>query len=699
MADDVRTQAVAKLRTALGDPTAVFHDGQFEAIETLVAGRSRVLLVQRTGWGKSIVYFIAASLLRSTGMGPTLIVSPLLALMRNQLDAARRLGLRAENLTSENADDWNRIFAAIEAGAVDLLLISPERLTNEEFERRAGPALFERLGMLVIDEAHCISDWGHDFRPHYRLIGRFVQFLPANVPMLATTATADDHVVADVRAQLGENVQVIRGPLTRDSLHLDVVPEMSYARRLAWLANVLPTLPGSGIIYVLTHRDADVVTEWLNERGIRVAAYYAGVADRPQLERDLLDDEVKALVATSALGMGFDKPNLAFVVHLQSTASVVHYYQQVGRAGRAIPTAIGVLLGGEEDEEIHESFVRNALPTEPLIDAMLDELAESTDGLTINELMARVNAPKGRIEKALTFLRTQPKSPVVKSAKWARTAQRFAYPREHAEALAERRRAQRRQMHDYIAAGRCLMQTLAEPLGDTTIPPCGRCYVCTGKHVASCGDLDVLTAEAEDFLHRRPILIEPRKRWPAGENFPTYGFHGAIGRTLIAEPGRALAYYKMGSVGRRVAREKYAVGAFSEETVRDAAEAIRTWYADKQLPSWIVPMVSRRHPNLVPDLTRRLAAALNVRFVDALRKTRETPEQKTMENSHHQAGNLDGSLEVVAFAGMEQPGMFVDDMSDSRWTSTVVAALLRDAGAGEVTPFALLKQSDKVEDD
>jgi ATP-dependent DNA helicase RecQ len=275
------------LRIALGNPNAKFRDGQEEAICALVARGERLLLVQRTGWGKSIVYFIGTALLRSADMGPTLIVSPLLSLMRNQIDAARRLNIRAESLTSENAEEWERIFDGIARNRVDLLMISPERLTNAEFERRAGSEVFERLGMLVIDEAHCISDWGHDFRPHYRMIGRFVRFLPGNVRLLATTATADGQVVADVRSQLGDDVRVIRGPLTRDSLRLDVVGGMSYARRLAWLTEVLPGLPGSGIIYVLTRRDAEIVAEWLRDRGILVEPYHAGSPNRPELEQKL----------------------------------------------------------------------------------------------------------------------------------------------------------------------------------------------------------------------------------------------------------------------------------------------------------------------------------------------------------------------------------------------------------------------------
>jgi ATP-dependent DNA helicase RecQ len=693
--DSLRDKALARLRIALGISDAEFRAAQWEAIDSLVRDRERLLLVQRTGWGKSVVYFIATSLLRAAGSGPTLIISPLIALMRNQLEAARRLNLRAERIDSSNASEWTRIFTAIEDDEIDVLLVSPERLDNTEFLETAGPALFARLGLLVVDEAHCISDWGHDFRPHYRLIRDVVRFLPPNVPMLATTATADGPVIDDVLEQLGGRVCVSRGPLARESLRLDTLADLSYTERLAWLASALPKIAGSGIIYVLTQRDANTVSAWLQSRGLPAAAYHSDVGDdvREELEQQLLSNEVKALVSTSALGMGFDKPDLGFVIHFQSTQSIVHYYQQVGRAGRAID-AVGVLLGGNEDDDIFGYFVKNALPSEDLVDALLAALRESESGLSIAALMSLMNVPQGRIMSAVEFLKLETPSPVTKvGSRWVRTAVQYAFPVEKARKLAARRHADRAAMIDYARAQTCLMESLARSLGDGTLAPCGRCFACTGEHVIDVGDVEALTFEAAEFLGHQVIPLEPRKKWPPG-GLPLFGFraNAMIGPELRSEHGRALAVFLVGPVGRRVRTEKYELEHFSELTVAQAANAIREW-APQPKPEWIAAMLSDRRPQLVPNFAQRLAANLGILYVDALRKVRVTEEQKTMENAPFRAKNLDGSLEIVPFAGMERPGLFVDDMHDSGWTATVAIALLRQAGAGVVFPFALAKVS------
>jgi len=698
MNDRLRERAEELLRAALGTPDANFREGQWEAIRSIVVDRARLLLVRRTGWGKSIVYFVATKLLREAGGGPTLIISPLLALMRNQLTAAGGLGLRAVTINSTNEQDWDAIYAQLNRNEIDVLFVAPERLTNRAFLEQAGTPLFGRLGLLVVDEAHCISDWGHDFRPDYRRITSFARYLPVNVPMLATTATADDTVVHDVVEQLGRDVAINRGPLGRASLRLDVRSDLTYAQRLAWLADVLPRLPGSGIIYTLTKRDANVVADWLQSQQINALAYHGGIDDEPRRAREdmLLRDEVKALVATSALGMGFDKPNLAFVFHFQSTPSIMHYYQEVGRAGRALDDAYGIMLIGPEDEEIIEFFVANALPPATLVNEVLDAIERSDDGLSTATLAGVVNVPPKRITGAIRFLELEEPSPVAKVAtRYHRTAVPYTYPAERAHNLAERRYADRSKLLSYAAKTGCLMQNLSRDLGDLTAPPCGRCAVCTGTALLDPGDLSELTARAEDFLSSRVIGLTPRKQWPQG-GLPIFGFESnrVIPPELRAEPGRALALWQIGTIGRRVRREKYTENFFSDETVQAAAALIRAWAPDPA-PSWVVPMVSTRHPKLVPDFARRLADALGIRYVEALRKIRPTDEQKAMENSSFRARNLDGSLEVIPFDGMELPGLFVDDMHDSGWTVTVAAALLRRAGAGTVWPFTISKAAEK----
>ncbi|MEO9222336.1 MAG: RecQ family ATP-dependent DNA helicase, partial [Mycobacteriaceae bacterium] len=353
---DLRAQAEQLLRQLAGG-AAVLREDQWVAIEALVVQRRRALVVQRTGWGKSAVYFIAASLLRSAGSGPTIIVSPLLALMRNQVAAAERAGVRAATINSGNVTEWDEVHAEVSAGNLDVLLVSPERLNNPDFRERVLPSLAADAGLVVVDEAHCVSDWGHDFRPDYRRIRTLLAELPEGVPVLATTATANDRVVTDVASQLGVgggDTFVLRGGLDRQSLHLSVVQVNGSQRRAAWLAQHLAELPGSGIIYTLTVAQAEELAGHLNEQGHTVGAYTGRTdpGEREALESDLLGNRVKALVATSALGMGFDKPDLGFVIHLGAPASPIAYYQQVGRAGRASDRAEVVLLPGAEDRDI-----------------------------------------------------------------------------------------------------------------------------------------------------------------------------------------------------------------------------------------------------------------------------------------------------------------------------------------------------------
>ena len=416
-------------------------------------GRGRLLVVQKTGWGKSFVYFIATRLLRESGAGPALLVSPLLALMRNQIAAAERMGIHAVRITSDNREHWEDVEARLHRDEVDILLISPERLGNEHFRDEVLAEIAERVAFLVIDEAHCISDWGHDFGPHYRLIERIARTLPPNLGLLATTATANNRVMNDLRAVLGPDLEVSRGDLSRPSLLLQTIRLPRQSERLAWLAEQVPALPGHGIIYTLTVRDANQVAEWLQSRGIEAEAYTGQTGDRrEELEQALLDNRVKALVATTALGMGFDKPDLGFVIHYQSPSSVVHYYQQVGRAGRALDAAYGVLLSGEEEAEIADYFIRSAFPTPGEVRQVIEALEEAPDGLSVPALLGDVNVSKGRIEMTIQLLSLESPAPIVKDgSKWQLTAEELSDEFwKRADRLTRLRRDEQRQMQEYV---------------------------------------------------------------------------------------------------------------------------------------------------------------------------------------------------------------------------------------------------------
>lgn len=690
-----QSQATTILRQALADPAAEFRDGQWEAIDALVNHRQRLLVVQRTGWGKSAVYFIATRLLRNQGAGPTLIISPLLALMRNQVEAARRLGVNALTLNSTNRDEWPGLQQQVLDGHADVLLVSPERLANEEFVATVLLPMAQRLGLLVVDEAHCISDWGHDFRPDYRRLVNILQRLPPNLPVLGTTATANDRVIEDVVGQLG-NLQVQRGRLMRESLQLQTLVLRDQTARLAWLADTLRGLEGTGIVYALTKRDAEQVAEWLREHGIASRAYYSGAigpgfettdAYRQHLEDELQHNRLKALVATSALGMGYDKPDLAFVIHYQAPGSVIDYYQQVGRAGRGIGQAYGVLLSGEEDEAIQEFFRRNAFPAERNVRAILDALEDSDDGMTIYSLEAAINLRRGRIEHALKLLSVDNPSPVIKDgSRWRRTAVPYRLDHERIARLTGRREREWQQITDYIATQGCKMRFLAEALDDPTPADCGRCASCLGRPLLDPQPDHATAVAAARFLRHSEFPLELKKQVAAGA-FPQYGFHGNLPQALRGETGRVLARWRDAGWGDTVAAGKQA-GRFGDELVEAVVEMIRERWQPEPAPAWVTCIPSRAHPDLVPDFARRLAARLGLPFSPVIVKLRDNAPQKHQQNRFHQCHNLDGVFGVQG-EPPQGPVLLVDDMVDSGWTLTVVAALLRRAGAGPVWPLAL----------
>ena len=681
--------AEALLREMVG-PAATFRDGQLEAILQTVENRGRTLVVQRTGWGKSLVYFIASRLLRDQGAGPTLLVSPLLSLMRNQIEAAGRIGVRAARIDSENAKDWQDVEARLEANEIDVLLVSPERLANERFLTTTLRSIRLGIGLLVVDEAHCISDWGHDFRPDYRRIVRIAQGLASTVPLLATTATANDRVTADVAAQLGANLNVVRGPLTRDSLKLQAIRLSGQAERLAWLAEFVPQLPGSGIIYCLTVADCERVAAWLRQNGVDAPAYHAQLPDdqpREALEQRLIRNEVKALVATVALGMGFDKPDLGFVVHFQRPGSLVAYYQQIGRAGRATAEAYAVLLNGAEDDEIQDYFIRSAFPgAEDLLRVL--QAVEAVDSASLDDLQRAMNMRRLRIQQCLKLLEVE-QAVSRTGARYYRTANPWRPDEQRSARVTEVRRRELTEMQEFVASRTCLMEQVARSLDDRTARPCGRCEPCRGALLSTAVDPD-LVQRASLFLRRAFRKIPPRLRWAA---VPALKRGGSIPADLRVSEGYALAAWGDAGWGRLASRGKHVDGRFDDALVDACVEMIRDVWRPEPAPSWVAAIPSLRRPALVPDFARRLASALGLPFAAALRRVRETPEQKTMENSAQQMANIAGAFEAVAGLVMAGPVLLVDDVVDSRWTLTECGYLLRQAGSGPVHPLALASAS------
>ncbi len=694
-------EAQGLLSTMLGSDQP-FRDGQWEAIDDVAQHGKRLLVVQRTGWGKSVVYFMAAKILRDRGFGPAVLISPLLGLMRNQIAAAERLGIRALSINSENQTEWGDVLQEIKADRCDVLMISPERLANADFVANLLPLLQRRLGLFVVDEAHCISDWGHDFRPDYRRIIRVLNSLPPSTPVLCTTATANDRVVSDVVAQI-PGLEISRGPLIRASLKLYALRLGSQAERLAWLVKFLPELPGSGIVYCLTIADAQRVTDWLQSHGIAARPYFGAVPTQEKVEAEqlLLRNKIKVLVATVALGMGFDKPDLGFVVHFQRPGSVVGYYQQVGRAGRAVQEAYGILLSGHEDDEIQEYFIQNAFPPVEVVHQVLTALEEApaSQGMDARQIMGVCNRGMRKIEEVLKVLEVDGAVKKEKS-RYFRTHLEWTPDFQRSALVTANRRAELEQIRRYVLHPRCLMEYLARALDDPAPQPCGKCMRCTGDERFAAPVEDEGIAQAAAFLRSAAIEIEPRKQWPpamlgplqaawpyavqmAKTGFPSV----AIPARLKSETGRALCIENDAGWWKEVAQGKKAE-RFSDALVGAAVALIRQKWKPSPAPVWVTAVPSLRHPALVRDFAERLAKRLGLPFFPAIKKVKETAPQAEMENSVMQVKNMLGAYSIKA-AFPPGPVLLVDDMVNSRWTMAVFALQLRQRGSGPVFPFAL----------
>ena len=688
--------ALERLRALTADPEAEFRPGQLEAIRDVVADRARVLCVQRTGWGKSAVYFVATALLREADAGPTLIVSPLLALMRNQIAAAERLGLRAHTINSTNRDEWNGIRDRLAENSIDLLLISPERLNNPRFRDEMLPLFAASVGLLVIDEAHCISDWGHDFRPDYRRVRDMLALLPAGVAVLGTTATANDRVVADVTEQLAADsgsgspanghppLRTYRGPLARTSLRLEVVDLPRPAQRLAWLAENLGangSIDGSGIVYTLTKRDADQVASFLNAQGVSALAYSGDqdTADRVAAEERLLANDVKAICATSALGMGYDKADLTFVVHYQAPGSVVAYYQQVGRAGRGVDHADVVLLRGVEDRRIQDFFIEQSFPSRERVTAVLEDLATAGDaGRSTQELLGVVNIGRGRLEAMLKILDVEGALRRDGSRWVSAEASDWSYDGERYARVTALRREEQRAMEQFGADGRCLMRVLQEELDDPEPQDCGRCAVCTAPRFDAPPD-PALVELAGRHLRSAPIELEVKKMAPDAS-----GSMRKIPEDVRVEPGWALARFGDGGWWPAVQRGLRGDG-FEDDVVAALAEAVRAGSGDV---AWVTSVPSVSLGDIVERLAAQVASELGVPAVPLLTRTQQRPPQVEMANAVQQAANVRGAFRVT---GTPPPGagVLLDDRRGSGWTLAMVGGQLRKAGAERVIPLSL----------
>ena len=689
-------KALLLLRAAYGE-SAEFRASQWDAIDSVLQ-RGRTLVIQKTGWGKSLVYFLTTRLHRMQGGGPTILISPLLALMRDQVDAATRLGVRAEVINSNNEEDWLSIESDFRDNGIDILLISPERLGNPRFVRLLTDMELS-IGMFVVDEAHCISDWGHDFRPDYRRIVRLIHRLAPNVPVLATTATANDRVVADIREQLGDELKILRGPLTRESLAIQVIRLPEQEARLAWLAENIPNIPGSGIVYCLTIADCRRVSSWLQHKGIPAFEYHSRLSPsneetnrlRVEREQQLMDNEIKVLVSTIALGMGFDKPDLGFVIHYQTPMNLVNYYQQIGRAGRDQSMAYAILLVGQEDQDIVRSMIDAAFPSVEKMREVLAVLEDAEDGLKVNQILEIVNQQKSMVEKCLKHLELD--QAVTKewrgAIRYIRTTNPWDPDTDRMHRVTENRLQEWQSMQTYLHSSECYMLYIARELNDVTADTCGRCANCIGGALLPTHTTHDLQIEAASFLRGNQIVIHPRRQWPAGG---VGNEHGRILDTQQNQDGRALCLYYDGGYGSLVREGKYEHHRFSDELVFAVVRLVGETWQPIPMPTWVTSVPSRRETTLVADFSQRVASALGIPFMPVLSKVVDTPPQKEMENGKHKAGNVVNAFRITGQVS-DGPVLLIDDVVDSGWTFTVCGVQLARAGSGPVYPLALADAS------
>ena len=668
---------------------ATFRDGQLEAIIAVLQG-NRALVVQKTGWGKSLIYFLSTKILRREGRGFTLVISPLLALMNNQIESAHKFGLKTRAINSNNEEEWDEIIQELRENTVDVLFIAPERLANEDFNKRVLNQINSSIGMLVIDEAHCISDWGHDFRPDYRRIINIVKFLPPNVPLLATTATANDRVVKDVSEQLGDDIIVQRGPLIRESLSIQVIYLDRKEERLAWLTENIGKMYGTGIIYCLTKHDCNLVSGWLKQCGFNSYAYYSGLKkdkieekeERLRLEKMFINNEMKVLVATTAFGMGIDKPDIGFVIHFQKPGNVVAYYQQIGRAGRAIASADAILLAGNEDDDITNYFIKTAFPTYKEMNIVIEAI-QNSDGLSVYDIIKEIDISKARLDNCLKFLLIN--GDIYKErSKYYKSPIPWSLDLTYGESITKIRQYELQRMNDFIETDDCYMEFIAKELNDSLAIKCNRCRNCLQKDIYPTLAKRDTIIDALKYIKNEHYIIEARKQWPTGLSVDG---KNKINEMYQCQNGIALSSYGDAGWGREVSKNKYNDGYFSDDLVKASYELLKDFVSQNEI-KWVTAVSSLRRPELVKNFAERLSEALRIPYYDTIIKTINSKQQKEFNNSHMQFNNAWESFEINNNVHTDNV-LLVDDMVDSRWTFTVCGYKLRKKGAGLVYTFAL----------
>ncbi|HLI68172.1 MAG TPA: RecQ family ATP-dependent DNA helicase [Ktedonobacteraceae bacterium] len=655
-----------------------FHPGQREIIEHLVQGK-RVLAIQRTGWGKSLCYQLASMYFPHL----TLVFSPLKALMRDQCQRCNaRYHIPSAIVSSDFLPEENA--ATLEqavGGKIKILYIAPERLDNQLWQNYVRQM---RLSMIVVDEAHCISTWGHDFRPHYRRIVTLLEAIPETVSVLALTATANQRVEQDIREQIGTNALVIRGSMRRPNLHLNVVNVNGDEEKLGYLAANLPIWPGSGVVYTATKSSAEMIATFLQEQGIKAEYYHAGRedADRQHIEQSLMTNRYKVVCSTNALGMGIDKPDIGFIVHYHIPASPIHYYQEIGRAGRDGNNAKCVLLYDPEDLAIQHHFIEGAKPPARHYETVLSLIRNEVQGWRLTDLLRVTGLSQSALRNILIDLEEQGLIQRMKSDNHRQTT---LYVSKHLGrvdvALYERVRIQKESeladIQAYAQSDQCFMGYLTSYLGDAPGYHCGTCGNCQQDNWKSV-PVSKISLEAVEYFFEQTFLPRIEK-------------HGTI-KQPEHEAGWSLSYHGSTRIGELVRASKYEnAGPFAEQLVQRAVEVICSRYPLADLDG-IVSVPPTKSGRLVEDFAHRVASKLGIRYVPALVKLRMTQEQKVCTNAVQKKENVKGAFAVLEPSQViGRVLLLIDDIYDSGYILREVGATLMKAGAKAVYPLTITR--------
>lgn len=663
-----RKEAEIKLKKIFGFDS--FYDTQWLVIEKLLSGK-RILFIEKTGYGKSLCFQFPALLFNGT----TIIFTPLIALMRDQVKKLRNLGISATCINSNQSNEENNfIIHEAKENKIKILYIAPERMENAEWLQTAREM---KISMVVVDEAHCISVWGHEFRPSFRRIISVVNLLPMNFPVLATTATATKKVEEDIKTQIGKNITSIRGNLLRPSLNLRVVKVKSEDEKLIWIGENINKIKGTGIIYTGTHVNTEIYSKWLEYLNINATAYHAGLdpQSRKAIEKGLLENSYKCVVSTNALGMGIDKPDLRFIIHTQTPQSPIHYYQEIGRAGRDGKPALTILFfNHDEDLSLPLAFIENSKPSINKYNRVMRAIRG--ERLGINQLINLTDIKKNQVDIIISDLIEQKIINEVLDEKTKKFEYRYKAPELDESAFAKLKESKLKdldQMIAYIETSGCRMKFLCNYLDDKLENNCGKCDNDSGRHV-------IVTVAKEwglklkDFQNNYFPELEV-------ESFNTNLTNGV-----------AASYYGFSNVGNTLHRCKYQHGGdYPDFLLKQTLSAFKKHLSNYKfdLMLYVPPTESK---NLVKKFANKLSGELKIPISHNLCKNRKIKAQKIFQSTTSKSSNVKNCFEYNPESEIKgKTILLVDDIFDSGATIKEIGRYLTGLGAKNIAPLVIAK--------